>query len=339
MTGRTLRDSRTARGENVTRDYGGTTRAAGESERRRRTRRTEGREKQGGIYTHHRCSAFSIGSSAWNPSCPSLAVARTTTTTTVATSSSSSSTSFCALRLVLRRDDLPRSIVGFFFLPFRTLTTLRVPRSSSRDRFSRARFAHYLVGSIARIAVARSLARSSIAEGEAGKGGRGRVKKASRSYTDYHSLARSFVRSFVRTGSSFATCKNAIRRRGTLSRKRQVSLVTRTILICNPRRSNGDRTLRTPPHPTSPLPMMLHHPPRRRSSSLPLAPTRRAPSYSVDDRRRVEPIDCSSRPRFAAPGARRERDGRTRAADAPRATGGSERGVGRVAERVQMRAS
>lgn len=126
-------------------------------------------EKQGGIYTHHRCSAFSIGSSAWNPSCPSLAVARTTTTTTVATSSSSSS-SFCALRLVLRRDDLPRSIVGFFFLPFRTLTTLRVPRSSSRDRFSRARFAHYLVGSIARIAVARSLVDRGGRSGEGGEG-------------------------------------------------------------------------------------------------------------------------------------------------------------------------
>lgn len=288
-------------------------------------------EKQGGIYTHHRCSAFSIGSSAWNPSCPSLAVARTTTTTTVATSSSSSSSSFCALRLVLRRDDLPRSIVGFFFLPFRTLTTLRVPRSSSRDRFSRARFAHYLVGSIARIAVARSLARRSRRE-KRGRGG-GEGLKRPHGPTDYHSLVRSFVRLVVRD------VQNAIRRRGTLSRKRQVSLVTRTILICNPRRSNGDRTLRTPPHPTSPLTMMLHHPPRRRSSSLPLAPTRRAPSYSVDDRRRVEPIDCSSRPRFAAPGARRERDGRTRAADAPRATGGSERGVGRVAERVQMHAS
>lgn len=97
-------------------------------------------------------------------------------------------------------DDLPRSIVGFFFLPFRTLTTLRVPRLSSRDRFSRARFAHYLVGSIARIAVARSLARSSIAEGEAGKGGRGRVKKASRSYG--LSLARAFVRSFARARRS-----------------------------------------------------------------------------------------------------------------------------------------
>lgn len=281
MTGRTLRDSRgaesprTARGENVTRDCDGT--RAGESERRR-TRRTEGRKARRN-YTHHRCSAFSIGSSAWNPSCPSLAVARTTTTTTVATSSSSSSSAFCALRLVLRRDDLPRSIVGFFFLPFRTLTTLRVPRSSSRDRFSRARFAHYLVGSIARIAVARSLARRSRRE-KRGRGG-GEGLKRPHGPTDYP-LARALVRSFVRTARRSRRAKRDTTARGTLSRKRQVSLVTRTILICNPRRSNGDRTLRTPPHPTSPLPMDAPPP---TSPSFFLSPSRSHSSRSLLRRR------------------------------------------------------
>lgn len=203
MTGRTLRDSRgaesprTARGENVTRDYGGT--RAGESERRR-TRRTVGRKARRNILTtdaQRSPSGLPLGTLLAHlsrspapplpPPSPPLPLPPPPPSALCASS--------CAA------DDLPRSIVGFFFLPFRTLTTLRVPRPSSRDRFSRARFAHYLVGSIARIAVARSLARSSIAEGEAGKGeGRGRVKKASRSY----GLS---TRSCVRSGSSFATCK------------------------------------------------------------------------------------------------------------------------------------
>lgn len=90
------------------------------------------------------------------------------------------------------------------------------------------------------------------------KGAR-RGLKGSRSYD--HSLVRSFV------CSRFAVAICNVQRRGSSSlflllspSRKGKPLVTRTILICNPRRSNGDRTLRTPPHPTSPLPTILHHP-------------------------------------------------------------------------------
>lgn len=146
--------------------------------------------------THHRCSAFSIGSCAWNPSCPSLAVARTTTTTTAAAAAFSF---LRGLRLVLRRDDFSSVDRSSSFLPIflRTLTTLGKPRSSSRGGSSRTHGTHYLVGSIARIAVARPVDRRG-SEGVE-RGGRGGLKGISRSYD--HS-ARSFVRSVCRV----ATC-------------------------------------------------------------------------------------------------------------------------------------
>lgn len=97
--------------------------------------------------THHRCSGFSIGSSAWNPSCPSLAVARTTT----ASSSSSS-----ALRLVLRRNDLAlgRAIVSLLLSfydgqdcrPVEIVIARWIPSDDTTSDDSRA---HYLGGSIA----------------------------------------------------------------------------------------------------------------------------------------------------------------------------------------------
>lgn len=243
--------------------------------------------------THHRCSAFSIGSCVWNPSCPSLAVTRTTTTTAAAAFSF-----FRALRLVLRRDDfssVDRSSSSSSFLPFflRTLTTLGEPRSSSRGESSRAH------GSRTTSSVASrgspSLARRSE---RVEKGERGGLKGT------YDHSARSFVRSVCRV----ATCVCGVYHGAnlvlplSLSRKGK-SLVTRTILICNPRRSNGDRTLRIPPHPTSPLPPKLHHPLR---SVLPLSlyhffPSRSSYPSAIVSHRAAEPIGCSSRLRFAAP--------------------------------------
>lgn len=118
------------------------------------------------IDTHHRCSGFSIGSSAWNPSCPSLAVTRTTTASSSSSSSSATAAGGSAPRPAPRRS-LP--------LDLRSPSSLSLSLSQGRNdprwieivivtRWVSFGSRHYLGGSIAVVRTG-SLARSFVNRG------------------------------------------------------------------------------------------------------------------------------------------------------------------------------